>query len=78
MKPDHYARTAFELACGDGVRFVRLDATPTGADFSFCIVSIDRVRTIGRFPPRPVAPGGPGEVPREPRHGGRLTRRGDA
>ena len=42
------------------------------------IVMYDRVRTIGRFPPRPVAPGGPGEVPREPRHGGRLTRRGDA
>lgn len=39
------------------------------------IVMYDRVRTLGRFAPPPVSPGGPVEARAEHKHGGRWTRR---
>lgn len=39
------------------------------------IVMYDRIRTIGRFAPRPLRAGGPSEDIEPHRHGGRLTRR---
>ena len=39
------------------------------------IVMYDRVLTLGRFPPRPMTPGGPVETLPEHVHGGPVLRR---
>lgn len=45
-----YAKTAFERECGSGVRFIKVQETARGTDFSFCIVSRNSTHTIGTSP----------------------------